>query len=914
MKKYKTIAFCLTLVLLMYTSKGAIGKVMIEDSTLRVSELRCQSLRNPIGIDKQNPTFSWKIKSDEKNIAQTAYRIVVASSKDKLDNPDIWDSGIKYSNQNAFIPFEGKSLKTGQKYFWRVKIQDNKKDTSSWSKPASFVTGILSEEEWQVAKWIGYEELQDSLKLFPGFHALEDEEQLGNKAKKRAIIPKFRKDFKVSKKVEKAFVYVSGLGQFQFFLNGEKVNSGFLDPAWSDYSKRDYYKTYDITPLLKKGENTLGAIVGTGFMYVNRERYRKLDIALGYPMLRLKMIIRYSDGTSDELNSNSAWETTTSPITFSSIYGGEDYDARKEHSDWSVPENKRKNNKTKKWKKAKVVSSPGGKMQAQAFPSLAVDSTFKPMEIDSSKSKHWLVDFGRNMSGIIKLKGGAPEGYTLKITPSELVNKDQTPNQEASGEPYYWQYTFKGKETEEWQPTFTYYGFRYAGIELLDQKGKEVNLNKMKNKSFSALHTQKDLANVGSFHSSDTLFNQIFDLIHWGIKNNLSNVSTDAPHREKLGWLEQTHLMGNSIKFNYDIHDFYRKIVGDIKNSQLPNGQIPSIAPEYVEFGGGFRGSPEWGSASILVPWYLYKWYGDSDILEGAYLMMEKYIKYLDKKAENYLLDYGLGDWFDLGPDQPGASQLTPIGVTASSFYFYDNQIMSKIAEVLGKNEDQKKYIEKADTIKKAFNSKYFNNENKVYATGSQTSMAIPLAFGLVRDNDEKKVMENFVDSIIVNDYALTAGDIGYRYVLKALEKGGYDEVIYKMNNRNDVPGYGYQIKKGATALTESWKALKSVSNDHMMLGPLMEWFYTGLAGIEQKENSAGYKDIVISPKFIKEIKGVNASYQSINGLIFVSWARIDNEEIELNVTIPPNTNADVVLPDKTEEIGSGDYTFHFKP
>lgn len=875
------------------------------DIAFSVSDLRCERLENPVGIDDQKPAFGWKLTSGERDVEQVAYQIVVASSESKLDNPDLWNSGQIISGQNTFVPYQGRRLQSARKYFWKVKIWSNKNKGGTWSEPASFVTGLLDQGDWKGAQWIAFERLADSMKVFPGIHGSGDD--LGNKAVQRAVIPCFRKGFTVTKKIKAAFVYACGLGQYVLYINGQRVDSSFLDPAWSDYTKRCYYNSYDVTDLVQQGRNAVASLVSTGFLYINRERYRKLVIAAGYPMLRLKMVIRYTDGTTAEITTDDSWKTNPSAITYSSIYGGEDFNANNSHKGWQSALFDDSN-----WKRPVVVPGPGGKMDAQEAYPVRVEGSFRPIHVDSINSKFRLYDFGQNISGIVRFSGNASRGYKIRIIPSELINKDGTPNQDASGKPYYWEYTFKGGGTETWQPMFSYYGFRYAGIEVFDPEGNPVNVDRIKISSISSLHTQYGAPQVGTFRCSDTLFNRIFQLIRWGISNNMSNVATDCPHREKLGWLEETHLIGNSIQYNYDIFQYYNKIAEDMQDAQLSDGLIPDIAPEYVEFLDGFRDSPEWGSAGILVPWYTFEWYGDTATLRNNYRMMKTYVEYLRRKSgDSSLLAYGLGDWFDLGPKEPGISQLTPLGVTATAFYFYDAKIVSKVATLLHENKDAEEYGLLASSIRNAFNQKYYDREKKVYATGSQTAFAIPLYFGLAPEKDRKDILANLVDSIVKNNYALTAGDIGFRYVIQALEEGGYNDVIYKMNNRDDVPGYGYQIKKGATALTESWQALRNVSNDHMMLGHLMEWFYSGLGGIRQQKGNTGYKHMLIEPQFIKGINWVDCSYRTMNGQVVVKWERTKNGLIKLMVDIPANSTAKLVVPGQTKDLGSGSYTFN---
>jgi hypothetical protein len=408
---------------------------------------------------------------------------------------------------------------------------------------------------------------------------------------------------------------------------------------------------------------------------------------------------------------------------------------------------------------------------------------------------------------------------------------------------------------------------------------------------------------VGSFSCSDTLFNQIFDLINWSIKSNMASVATDCPHREKLGWLEQTYLIGPSMHYNYYIHTFYNKIVDDMMDSQLDNGLVPDIAPEYVPFEGGFRDSPEWGSASIIIPWQLYRWYGDSDVLHRAYPMMTGYVDYLQSTSRENILYHGLGDWYDLGPRHPGEAQLTPKALTATSIYYYDLNLVSRVAALMNKDDDAIKYGELAKEVKEAFQQKFYDPATGVVGSGSQTSYAMSLYTGILPEEDREKVLDQLIHEIKQNDYALTAGDIGYHFLVKVLSESGRSDILYRMNNRSDKPGYGLQIKKGATSLTESWAALPNVSNLHMMLGHLMEWFYSGLGGIYQAENSIGYSHIIIAPKPVGDIKWSKCSYQSRSGLIVSEWKR-DEGAFSMIIEVPDASKASIILPADYQDSG----------
>ena len=740
---------------------------------------------------------------------------------------------------------------------------------------------------WANAKWIAYEQLEDSMKVVPGVHGSGNE--LGEKCIKRSVVPMFRKEFSVAENIEKATINISGLGHYELQLNGEKVGDRFLAPGWTNYQKRILYNTFDITDLLKNGENAIGVLVGNGFYNVNRERYRKLVIAYGYPKLIFNITIQYKNGSIENIISDENCRVLPSPITFSSIYGGEDYDATLEQSGWNSS-----GFDDSDWNTPLILNDSTGILEPETDYPLKVMQEFPVQQILTSKTGRTVYDFGQNASGIISLKVKGNRGAKVTIRPDELINDEGNITQRSGGGPYEFSYILKGEGEETWQPRFTYYGFRYADIEISEPENADVKTEILEIKM---LHTRNSAPTVGSFSCSDTLLNQTFELINWGIKSNMASVATDCPHREKLGWLEQTYLIGPSMHYNFDIQTLYSKIVTDMMDSQLENGLVPDIAPEYVPFQGGFRDSPEWGSASVIIPWQMYKWYGNKEVLQKAYPMMKRYMAYLQTKAENYILSHGLGDWFDLGPKQPGEAQLTPKAVTATSIWYYDLQIVAEVAEMLGFNEDAKQFKNLSQQVKESFLNNFYDEQTGACATGSQTAYAMSLYTGLIPENNKEKVLINLIDSIAKNDFALTSGDIGYHFLVRVLSENGRSDILYKMNNRSDRPGYGYQLKKGATSLTESWAALPTVSNNHMMLGHLMEWFYAGLGGIYQAENSVAYNEIIIAPKPVGNINWVKCSYNSPKGMIRSDWKN-EHKSFVLIVEVPKDASAKIIIPD----------------
>ena len=890
---------------------------------LQLSNLLCDYRNNPIGVSASNPVFSWQLKSAQYNVKQQSYQILVSDDSIALvkGSANMWNSNLIISDTSIQHAYQGKPLQAAKKYYWKVRVRDNK-NNSALSKIHSWQMGLLQASDWLGAKWIAYEALPDSSKIAPLVH-LNGKKAWG---KRPDILPLFRKEFETTKKIKSATAFIAGLGHFEFFINGKKVGNHFLDAGWTNYSKEALYVGFDVTDMLAKGNNALGVSLGNGFYYIPSERYRKATGAYGYPKMICQLRIQYADGSTQNIISDDSWKTTTSPIIFSSIYGGEDYDATKEQLGW-------KNSffNDNHWRRPVIVDGPA--LHAQTAEPLGVMQIFTPIKTTTIRSGVQVFDLGQNMSGIPEITVKGKRGDTIKIIPSELLHPSGLANQDATGKQHYYQYILKGDGTETWHPSFTYYGFRYLQIENAVMAGAVNASNLPQILEVKGLHIRNMAKRIGNFTSSNKLFNQTDQLIDWSIKSNMVSVFTDCPHREKLGWLEQTYLVGSSVKYAYDIATLLRKTVADIASAQTPEGLIPEIAPEFIKFDEPFRDSPEWGAAGILLPWFMYEWYGDKKMLEQYYPVMNRYMQYLHSKDSSGILMQGLGDWFDIGPARPGYSQHTPQGLTATATYYMMVTKMETIASFTGNKNDALFFNNLALTIKKSFNQKFYNAVAHIYGTGSQTASAIALYAGLVEDQHKEAVLEKFIASIQNNNNALTAGDIGFKYVIKVLTDANRSDVIFDMNNRFDVPGYGYQIAAGATALTESWQALPTVSNNHFMLGHIMEWFYEGLAGIGQMPGSTGYKHIRISPKVVGDCTGASANYASVHGMISSAW-KLEKNHFELTVQIPANTDADVVLPASVDatiyqnensikptfqngtaivHVGSGTYTFVVK-
>lgn len=854
--------------------------------------LTCEQEVNPVAIGTVQPRFSWNIQAQQRGFEQSAYQILVAESPESLDadKGNLWDSGKINTSSSILVPYDGKQLVSQKTYFWKVKIWDKNGVSSDWSMTNRFSVGLLSEKDWGKARWIALE-LDNKEEIIPiGINTGAMTKRFGNKKTGMYKLPLFRKEFTVKKELKRAVAYASGLGHFDLFLNEEKVGDHFLDPGWTKYDKCALYVAFDISNQLRKGNNALGVMLGNGFFNIPRERYLKMVTSYGAPRMILKINMEYTDGSKEEIVTDKNWRAASGPITFSSIYGGEDYDANAEPAGWKTAGFDDNN-----WAKV-LIPDWNTSLLLQQSPALKVRDQLAPETIFQTEKGNWVYDLGQNFSGIIRIRLKASTGREVRFYPAELLNPDKSINQSASGRPFYFTYKAKGDSLESWQPQFTYYGFRYVQLEGAVPEGKPNPDNLPVIKELTGLHTCSSAEEVGTFSCSNEMFNKIYRLIDWSVRSNLASVLTDCPHREKLGWLEVAHLMQYSIQYRYDAARFYTKVMNDMRSTQAADGQIPTTAPELVEFSKGFKDTPEWGSAFIIIPWYVYQCYGDRQLITDYYADMQRYIDYLSSKADNHIISYGLGDWFDIGPENPGESQLTSKGVTATAIYYYNVCIMKQIAGLLGKTSDASQYATLASHIKQSFNETFWNPTTQKYDRDSQAANAIALYMGLAEDANRQKVFENLIHDIRNRNNALTAGDVGYRYVLRALEANGASDVIYDMNSKYDVPGYGWQLAHGATSLTESWQAYGFVSNNHCMLGHLMEWLFSGLGGIRQQEGSIAYKEVKIKSEPVGDIREAQTSYRSPYGRIHTDWKQNANC-FEQYVEIPPNSSACIYLP-----------------
>ncbi len=859
---------------------------------MKITNLRTEYLIEPVGVDSRQPRFGWNAETKAKNWIQEAYRLRVGKSREALVRDEtIFDTGRVMSKDMQHIPYCGEELVSDTDYYWTVYVWGNNGEEPKVSETAFFRTGLLEAADWQ-GKWIG--ETKDHCSHI------------------------FRRTMQLEKKVIRASLFVCGLGHFECEINGKKVSDHVLEPGWTNYDKTCLYASYDIADYLVTGNNAIGFILGDGMFNLPGGRYVYYERSYGKMKLLMQMNITYSDGTKESFITDENFHMAVSPLTFCCIYGGEDYDSRLLPAGYS----KADFIEHEGFSPAVITEPPKGKLKAQMQPPVKVMQTYAPVKIMETGPDVYLYDFGVNFSGWVRIhikSRGDQSGTKITLTPGEILDKNNVPDQKVTGRGYHWEYTMNETNEQEYAPRFTYTGFRYLQVE--GALPLQFSLN---NKSQPVLDSVQgefiypNLGAKGDFHCSEQLFNDIHKIILQAVLSNTKSYLTDCPHREKLPWLEQSYLIGPSMMANFDYQSLYEKIEQDMTDAQRETGLVPDISPEYIVFGyhKGFVDSPEWGSACIINPWLLYKKYGNTRLFAQYYDVMKKYLDYLSGMTHHHILHHGLGDWLDIGPCKPH-SQNTPVPVIATAIYYYDLCIMEKVAGMLGKHEDAKGFAALKTEVFREYNLQFFDDQTFRYATGSQAAQAMSLMAGLVPEEYEEKVLNYLVRDIKGRGYAITAGDIGHPFVTAALMTYGRSDILYEMTKITDRPGYGYQVMHGATTLAEEWDGPDQEnphgSQNHLMLGSIDAWFYNGLAGIGTFWTESEFDEIIIRPYFAQDVSEAYAKIPHPYGEASIHWIK-QEEMVLVEVQIPPNARARLICDhDKSmRTFGSGYHEFEY--
>jgi alpha-L-rhamnosidase len=856
-KLYWFVSSCLEVFLILsicISSSIAPEKADPKAGFLKILDLKCEYASNPIGLDVQSPQLSWRMESETRGVLQAAYQVMVSGSQENLvqDKGDIWDSGKINSARSCGVTYQGPALKSRERYYWKVRIWDSNNNPSPWSEPAFFEMGLLKQEDWN-SDWIGFAPGRTGQVLY------------------------FKHSLHIDKKVQKARAYVSGIGYYEFRINGKKAGDHVLDPSTSDYSKRVYYATYDIADFLEK-ENAFVVTVGPGWY--------------GLPKLKILVEINYTDGTHENITSNDMRTVTTGPILRSSIYDGEYYDAREEKPDFytsGIPSFIM--NAT--WGYAPLADDPGGKMISQKVEPVKIVRTINPEIIQEPVPGIYVIDAGQNLAGWASIKVRGQRGTAITLKFAETLYKNGTVNQEnlrsAKAQDTY---VLKGEAEENWEPAFTYHGFRYIQVEGFPYPPKIGDI------SVKVVRSSVDPA--GKFNCSNELLNRIHKMVVSTEASNLHSIPTDCPQRdERMGWLNDLTVRIEQALYNFDLSRFYSKFIDDIEDTQGEDGRITDTAPYRY----GARPADPVSASYLLLALKSYEFYGNEKIVREHYKGLKAWVDYLNSRTEDGIVNYSYyGDWcppVEFGVERGSISKNTPGLLMSTGYLYYDAKMISRMAAILGNEQEEIYYRNLADKTAEAFNNKYWNESTGGYASNNQACNAFALFLGLVSKERIQRVVDNLVADVKSHDYHLTTGNLCTKYLLEMLSEHGHPDVAYKIVTQVNYPGWGYMLANGATTLWERWEyetggAMNS--HNHPMMGSVDSWFYKYILGILPDIDHPGFEKFTIHPLVFDELKFAEGELNTVKGLIKSAW-RKESGSFFLDVTIPGNTTATIYIP-----------------
>jgi len=839
----------------------------------------------PMGVDTPAPGFSWEVGDRSRGAVQTAYQIIVSSSPGLLaqGKGDLWDTQKVGSDRTIQVQYQGKPLQSMSRYYWAVRTWDATGEVSKFSAPTWFETGILSPNEWK-GKWIG--DQRKAPGEMEGFYG-------------ETPAPIFRKPFKSGKKVRAARLYISGLGYYEAYLNGEKIGDHRLDPGWTQYAKTVYYAAHDVTELVREGENVLGAMLGNGWynplpMKMFGQNLREV-LTIGQPKLIAQLKLVYEDGSSELVVSDESWKAGTGPTVKNNIYLGEWYDARKEQPGWKTAGFNDKN-----WQRAVAAKAPAGELKWQFIPPIKHTKTLHPVRVSAPQEGVYIMDMGQNFAGVIRFTARAPKGTEIVFRYGELLLEDGSLDirstaaaqikygQGGPGAPKVaWQedrYICKGGGEEVFEPKFTFHGFRYVEISGLPYKPSPNDLQ--------GLRLNADLPDNSAFTCSNPLFNKIQEVTEWTMLSNVFSVESDCPAREKYGYGGDIVTVGEAYMYNYDMANFYTKAVRDFARDALPDGGMTECAPNIGVNAKGVTeesGPVGWTLAHPFLLDRLYRYYGNLELVKEQYRPLKKLVDFYHRNVPDHIIMVGIGDHKCV--DQ------RPTPVSSTAFYYHHVKILAKMAGLLDKKEDRAFYADLAEKIKAAFIEKFVDQENGQVYTHIQAAQVFALYYDLLPGEVRKKALEVLKDEIMIKHNGhLATGIFSTKMMLNLLSDEGLEWVNYMMINQRDYPGYGYMIANGATTLWENWGMVPNHSMNHPMFGSVSEWFYRSVLGIQQAESSLAFSDIVIRPAIVDGLNFAEGHYHSVRGKIGSKWWKL-GDDIVMEVEIPANTTAKIYVP-----------------
>jgi len=846
-------------------------------------DLRTELLSNPDGIDVMAPRLSWQLQGSERSIRQEAYQVLVASSQEKLDQNigDFWDSGKQFSSNSTNVIYVGRVLQSRAAVFWKVKVYTNKGE-SKWSDVASWTMGLLHYKDW-TGRWIGFD------RYFPS-----DNEQTGQLAARY-----FRKEFTTTKQIKQATAYIMGLGLYELYIDGKKIGNQVLAPVPTDYTKNVKYNVFDVTKSLSAGKHALGVILGNGRFYAMRQAKPYKVKTFGFPKLQMQLMLTYTDGSTEVIKTDDSWKgTTEGPITANNEYDGENYDARRELTGWADPDFD-----DKTWLKAAFVQEPGGNYEAQ-LGGMKVMQDIAPVSIVKKSEGKYILDFGQNFSGWVKMTVAGRPGTAVTLRFAESLTEDgelfTTNLRDAKATDHY---ILKGGGKETWEPRFTYHGFRY--VEVSGYPGVASKSN------FVGRFVYDDIPGAGTFVSSNALINQIYQNAWWGIASNYKGIPVDCPQRnERQPWLGDRPISAYGENFLFDNANFYNKWLEDIRLSQKEDGALPDVAPAFWRY---YSDNVSWPGTYLFIAEMLYQQTGDLRILEKHYPAMKKWMDYMQARYTGpggIITKDSYGDWcFPPATIEAGRGKIAdkkyPSTLIATSYYYHLLQTMTRFSALVGNWQDQTDFLSRAAQMKADFNTEFYHAAG-YYGSNSLTDNLLPMSFGLVEDANREKLSNRIVEIVEKENRGhLSTGLIGIQWIMRTLTEIGRADLAYKIATKKTYPSWGYMVENGATTIWELWNGNtahpKMNSQNHvMMLGDLLVWLYEDLAGIKSKEHA--FQTVVMKPQVVEGLDHVDAGYKSAYGTIKSNWNK-SKSTFEWKISVPANTKAEIYLP--TTELSS---------
>ncbi|MBX2925345.1 MAG: family 78 glycoside hydrolase catalytic domain [Chitinophagaceae bacterium] len=849
-------------------------------------KLTCEYIENPLGISTGEPRLSWTLESSLRNQRQSAYELIVSDNfKDiQAAKGNVWTTGKITSSQSLHIVYAGSPLRSFTRYYWRVRVHNQDDAASGWSQPAWFETSMLAQSDWQ-ASWIG-----DGSKQFTSSEDFFKEDPM----------PLFRRTFTTKKKIAAARLYISGLGYYEAYINGQKVGDHVLDPGWTNYSKQYLYIVHDITQHMRNGANAAGIMLGNGWYNAAPlrlfGRFVLRDVQeTGRPCVKAQIRLQYTDGSTETIVTDKSWQTAPGPIIRNNIYLGEHYDAGREKEGWSTS-----GHRSSGWKTATETSGPSGKPEPQMLPPIRVTKVVQPVGIAETAPGVFVFDMGQNFAGVARIKVQGPAGTHIVLRYGEDKLKDGSVNVMTSvagqikegnggaGAPEIaWQedsYILKGKGKEIWSPRFTFHGFRY--VEVKGWPGKPTLLD------MEGLRMNTDVPATGSFTSSNNMFNQLYQNIHWTFLSNIFGVQSDCPAREKLGYGGDIVATAESFIYNYNMAQFYRKAIQDFANDQRPRGGITETAPfvGIADRGPGDGSGPlGWQLAYPYLMKQLYEFYGDKQVIEQQYNAFVKQMDFLQATAIEGLHHIDISDH--------EALDTKPEAFSAALFYYHHAVLIAEFAGILNKKEDAQQYTRLANRIKSDIVGKFLVPGTGRFDNATQSAQILALWYNMADEKEKKSTLDMLMKEFERKDWHLSTGIFATKMMFDILRNENRNDIAYRIATQRSFPGWAYMIEKGATTLWESWAYSDGeYSQNHPMFGSVNEWFYRSLLGINAA--APGFEKIIVKPQPAGDLASAAGSFETVRGKITSNW-KIENKSFTLGVEIPANTTAEIWVPSK---------------